>query len=108
MHPLTLSCAVNLANCLGDSGEFAAAEALERETISRLGQVLGHDHPDVLVCQADLVVTLRDTRRDREAKELKARVLMELNRMLGTGHPDAMQLREGQRINRDLEPHPSE
>ncbi len=36
MHPLTLSCAVNLANCLGDSGELATAEALERETISRL------------------------------------------------------------------------
>ena len=105
MHPLTLSCAVNLANCLGDSREFAAAEALERGTISRLGQVLGHDHPDVLVCQANLVVTLRDMQREREAKELKARVLVDLNRMLGNGHPDAIQLREGQRINRDLEPH---
>jgi Tetratricopeptide repeat len=72
MHPLTLSCAINLANCLGDSGEFAAAEAVERETISRLGQVLRHDHPDVLVCQANLVVTLRDTQREGEAKELKA------------------------------------
>ena len=104
MHPLTLSCAINLANCLGDTGELATAEALERETMSRMSKVLGRDHPDILVCQADLVVTLRDAKRDKEAKELKARVLAEFTRVLGTGHPDAIQLREGQRINRDLEP----
>ena len=104
MHPLALACAVNLANCLGDSGELAAAEALERETISRLGTVLGHDHPDVLACQAGLAVTLRDAGRDQEAKELKAKVLLEFSRVLGAGHPDAAQLREGQRINRNLEP----
>ena len=32
-HPLTLSCAVNLANCLGDSGDLTRAMAVERETI---------------------------------------------------------------------------
>jgi tetratricopeptide (TPR) repeat protein len=105
MHPMALACAVNRANCFGDAGEFAAAEALERETISRLGQVLGHDHPDILVCQAGLVVTLRDAGRDREARDLKARLLADFNRVLGIGHPDAVQLRGGQRINRDLEPH---
>ena len=104
MHPLALSCAINLANCLGDSGELAAAEALERETISRLGQVLGPDHPDILACQAGLVVTLRDAGRDKEARELKASVLADFGRVLGSGHPDAAQVREGQRINRDLEP----
>ena len=31
-HPFTLSCAVNLANCLGDLGDLAEAEAIERET----------------------------------------------------------------------------
>ena len=49
--------AVNRANCFGDAGEFAAAEALERETISRLDQVLGPDHPDTLICRANLAVT---------------------------------------------------
>jgi CO dehydrogenase nickel-insertion accessory protein CooC1 len=104
MHPVTLSCAINLANCLADAGELATAEALERETISRLGTVLGRDHPDVLACQADLIVTLRDAGRSKEAKELKAKVLVDFGRVLGAGHPDAVQLREGQRINRDLEP----
>jgi hypothetical protein len=106
MHPYTLAAAVNRANCFGDAGEFAAAEALERETTSRLEQVLGPDHPDTLICRANLVITLRDAGRDREAKELKAKVLANFSQVLGTGHPDAVQLREGQRINRDLEPQP--
>ena len=102
--PVTLACAVNLANCLGDAGELDAAEALERETVSQLTQVLGAEHPDTLVCQANLAVTLREAGRDREAKDLKAKVLADCRQVLGTGHPDAIQLREGQRINRDLEP----
>jgi tetratricopeptide (TPR) repeat protein len=104
LHPLTLACAVNLANCLGDAGEPDAAEALERETVAQLTQVLGAEHPDTLVCQANLAVTLREAGRDQEAKDLKARVLADLARVLGPGHPDVIQLREGQRINRDLEP----
>ena len=32
-HPLTLSGAVNLANCRGDSGDLEVAETLERETV---------------------------------------------------------------------------
>jgi tetratricopeptide (TPR) repeat protein len=106
MHPYTLAGAINLANCFGDNGEFAAAEALERETISRLEQVLGPDHPDTLICRANLVVTLRGADRDKEAREAKAKILSDFSRVLGTGHPDAVQLREGQRINRDLEPQP--
>jgi tetratricopeptide (TPR) repeat protein/CO dehydrogenase nickel-insertion accessory protein CooC1 len=106
MHPYTLAAAVNRANCFGDDGEFATAEALERETISRLDQILGPDHPDTLICRANLAVTLRGAGRDREAKEAKAKVLSDFGQILGTGHPDAVQLREGQRINRDLEPQP--
>ncbi|HEY2521973.1 MAG TPA: FxSxx-COOH system tetratricopeptide repeat protein [Streptosporangiaceae bacterium] len=104
-HPLTLACAVNVANCLGDAGKLDAAEALEQETITQLTSVLGARHPDTLVCQANLAVTLRDSGRDREAKDLRAQVLAELSQVLGASHPDAIQLREGQRINRDLEPH---
>jgi tetratricopeptide (TPR) repeat protein len=104
LHPLTLACAVNLANCLGDACELDAAEALERETVAQLTQVLGAEHPDTLVCQANLAVTLRAADRDREAKDSKAKVLADLSRVLGAGHPDVIQLREGQRVNRDLEP----
>ena len=104
-HPLTLACAVNVANCLGDTDELEAAEMLERETVTQLVKVVGARHPDTLVCQANLAVTLRDTGREREAKDLRAQVMAELAQVLGAGHPDVIQLREGQRINRDLEPH---
>jgi hypothetical protein len=106
MHPYTLAAAVNRANCFGDAGEFAAAEGLECETISRLERVLGPDHPDTLICRANLVVTLRGAGREQEAKEQRAKILSDFSKVLGTGHPDAVQLREGQRINRDLEPQP--
>ena len=104
-HPVTLACAVNVANCLGDGGKLDAAEALERETVTKLTTVLGTRHPDTLVCQANLAVTLREVGRDREAKDLRAQVLSDLAQVLGAGHPDVSQLRDGQRINRDLEPH---
>ncbi len=103
-HPMTLSCAINLANCLGDSGALESAEALQRSTLAVLLRVLGPDHPDTLVCQADLAVTLRETGRVEESEELASSVLTGLERALGKGHPDIVQLRAGQRINRDLEP----
>ena len=103
-HPLTLSCAVNLANCQGGSGDLEAAEALERQTISQLRETLGRDHPDTLVCQANLAVTLRQTGREADAEELRARILADFSRVLGAGHPDSAQLHKWQRINRDLEP----
>ncbi len=103
-HPLTLSCAVNLANCRGDSGDPGAAETLEQQTVTLLREVLGRDHPDTLVCQANLSITLQQAGRDHEAEELRSRILADLTRVLGASHPDSGQLHEWQRINRDLEP----
>ncbi len=103
-HPLTLSCAVNLANCRGDSGDLESAEGLERQTISLLRETLGRDHPDTLICEANLAVTLRQAGREKDAEELRARVIADFSRVLGSGHPDTAQLKDWQRINRDLEP----
>ena len=103
-HPMSLSAAINLANCLGDVRDLAAAEALQRSTLVTLTRVLGPGHPDTLVCQADLAITLRDAGRFEESEELATTILTALESALGEGHPDAVQLRAGQRINRDLEP----
>jgi CO dehydrogenase nickel-insertion accessory protein CooC1 len=103
-HPLALSCAVNLANCLGDAGDLAECEELQRATIARLREALGPDHPDTLVCQANLSVTLHEAGREQEAEQLREQILGDLGRVLGPGHPDAAQLRDWERINRDLEP----
>ena len=85
-------------------GSLEPAEALARETASRLSEVLTADHPDTLVCRANLAVTLHDAGRDAEAEELRVMILGDFSRVLGAGHPDATQLRKWQRINRDLEP----
>ena len=104
-HPFTLSCAVNLANCLGESGELGTAEALERETIARLRKTLGPDHPDTLACQANLAVTLREAGRGGEAGQLREQILDDFSRVLGPSHPIAALLHDWRRISRDLEPH---
>ncbi len=106
-HPFTLSCAVNLANCLGDSGDLAAAEQLQRETIARLRDTLGLLHPDTLTCEANLAVTLRGAGQDEEAEELRARVLNDLGPVLGPHHPNVELLQDWQRIDRELEPQPT-
>jgi CO dehydrogenase nickel-insertion accessory protein CooC1 len=103
-HPMSLSCAINLANCLGDTRDLAAAETLQRGTRTTLVKVLGPDHPDTWICQANLSVTLREAGRTAEAQELVAKVAAGLERVLGKSHPDIVQLKGGERINRDLEP----
>ena len=102
-HPFTLSCAVNLANCLGESGDLAEAEAIERETISRLSTSLGQHHPDTLSCQANLAVTLHETGREEEAGRLREQVLDDFSRVLGVGHPITELLRDWHRGSCDLE-----
>ncbi len=104
-HPFTLSCAVNLANCLGESGDLAEAGALERETIKRLRKTLGQDHPDTLACQANLAVTLREAGRAEEAGHLREKILDDFGRVLGLSHPTVALLHDWRRISRDLEPH---
>jgi hypothetical protein len=103
-HPLTLSSAVNLANCQGDSGDPGAAETLERQTISLLRDVLGREHPDTLVCEANLAVSLRERGQAQAAEDLRTRIMADFGRVLGASHPDSAQLQKWQRINRDLEP----
>ena len=56
-HPFTLSCAINMANCLHDLGRFEEAEALAGQTRTQFAEVLGPLHPDTLVCEANLAVS---------------------------------------------------
>jgi Tetratricopeptide repeat len=105
-HPFSLSCAVNLADCLADSEDLSQAEALERETIPRLQEKLGPRHPDTLACEANLAVTLHLAGREPEAERSRARILNELSSVLGSSHPDVALLLGWQHIDRDLEPLP--
>ena len=59
VHPFTLSCQINKANCLHDLGQLSDAETLLRETLERLRRTLGATHPDTQVCEANLAIMLR-------------------------------------------------
>ncbi|MEV0969034.1 FxSxx-COOH system tetratricopeptide repeat protein [Microtetraspora glauca] len=105
-HPFTLAAAINLANCLGAGGRAGEAEALELATLDRLRQKLGEEHPDTLVCAANLSITMRSAGRMEEADLAQRRILAIMARVLGENHPALADLRQGRRINRDLEPQP--
>ena len=59
-HPMSLSAAINLSNCLADAAEPGRGGVAAAQHPGALTKVLGPDHPDTLICQANLAVTLRD------------------------------------------------
>jgi hypothetical protein len=99
----SLSCAINLANCLTDLEDLAQAEALERQTISELCKKLGTRHPDTLACEANLAITLRHAGRHTEAEQARTQTLEKLSQTLDPQHPDVQLLHDWWHINRDLE-----
>ncbi len=106
-HPLTLSCAMNVASALVESGRSEDAEKLERKTLQQLSKVLGGEHPDTLFCAGNLAATQRELRRFEEAKELRDRTVATMERVLGPEHPQIAFVKSWRRTNRDLEPQPA-
>ena len=102
-HPQALGCAVGLANCRGDSGEYELAEALLCETIVLLRDGLGREHPDILVCEANLAITWHEAGRTKDADELLTTIMDSLSPIVGPQHPDIRLLRDWCRIDLDLE-----
>ena len=87
-HPYSLSCALTMANCLHDLGQFSAAEDLQRETIARLRKILGDSHPDTLTAQANLAITMRAMGQGDEADRLQKHIVAAMTRPpLGESHP---------------------
>lgn len=106
-HPFVPLAAVNHANALGDAGRFAEAEELGRDALARLARVLGGEHPDTHVCRSDLAITLDGMGRVSEARELREQAAAGL-RVLAEQHPHPLlqDVREGVRVDRDLELQP--
>ncbi|MFE2067022.1 FxSxx-COOH system tetratricopeptide repeat protein [Streptomyces sp. NPDC059467] len=103
-HPYTLACALNLANTLAELDEPHRAEELERLAIAGFQAALGPRHPDSVVARANLSVTLRSLHRTPEADPLQMSALADLVKLLGEEHPRTVKVREGKRVDRDLEP----
>ncbi|NEA21459.1 FxSxx-COOH system tetratricopeptide repeat protein [Actinomadura bangladeshensis] len=106
-HPFVPLAAVNHANALGDAGRFAEAEEVGRDALERLKPILGGEHPDTHVCRSDLAITLDGMGRVSEARELREQAAAGL-RVLAEQHPHPLlqDVREGVRVDRDLELQP--
>jgi tetratricopeptide (TPR) repeat protein len=103
-HPYTLACQVNLANNLFDLGQYSAALELDDKTYRSLSERLGEDHPDTLAAGSNLAIS-----RDRDGERASARDLQQTVvgisvRRLGDKHPNTKAVRDGVRLNCDIEP----
>ena len=105
-HPYSITAAVNLANCLAAQGDLLATRQLDEEAFERFGRKLGHDHPDSLIAGANLARTVESLGDADRARSLRQRVVPVLVRRLGESHPTLLEIRDGRRIDREIEPQP--
>ncbi|MDG4833529.1 FxSxx-COOH system tetratricopeptide repeat protein [Solwaraspora sp. WMMD1047] len=104
-HPHTLVCRLNLANALHATGDLTEARRLDELSYSRLAP-LGPEHPTVIAAASNLAVSLRDTGAPQDARRQLQEALRLSRQVLGDDHPNTLAIRNGERINSDIEPEP--
>jgi len=77
----------NLANAVGDAGDYTRSEALYRRAIATLTAKAGPDHPMIPLNRSNLADTLKASGRLREALAEGTAALEERRRILRPGHP---------------------
>ncbi|CAI7976063.1 ATP/GTP-binding protein [Frankia sp. Hr75.2] len=106
-HPYTIFCSMNVANCHADAGRIAAARELDQEAWNVLQAKLGEDHPVALIAAVNLTA---DEQRSGDAENVRAQrsgLLRQLGERLGAEHPVVVVLRQGRRVDLDIDPPPS-
>jgi MinD-like ATPase involved in chromosome partitioning or flagellar assembly len=103
-HPYTLLCQGNLANTMFAVGEVAAAHEIDERNYSQLRTLLSAGSPAVLAAAANLVASHEALGQPDTAAQLRTDALRACLDRLGTDHPYAASLRDGVRINADIEP----
>ncbi|WP_326549995.1 FxSxx-COOH system tetratricopeptide repeat protein [Micromonospora sp. NBC_01813] len=103
-HPHTLLCASNRANALFAMGEPAAAGAIDERSYLRLRALLGSGSPAVIGMAANLVTSRAAAGDHAAADQLRTDTLRFCLARLGGDHPYARALRDGRRIETDVEP----
>jgi hypothetical protein len=107
-HPYSLSCALTMANCLHDLGQFSAAVDLQRDTIARLRKILGDSHPDTLTAQGNLAIVMLAMGQEDDANRFRDQIAAAMTRPpLGDSHPSIVALRDWTLVNGELEPQPT-
>ena len=103
-HPHTLVARGNLATALFELGETEAARRLDEDGYTLLRSQLDGDNPIVVAAAANLAASLGAAGDPTGAAELRADTLRICGPSFGPSHPFIVALREGTRINSDIEP----
>ena len=82
---------------------MAAAKELDERTYTLLVEVLGERHPDTLAGGTNLAISLAALGDAASAESLRGYVLRQLIATLGERHPNCRSVREGIRLNCDIE-----
>jgi tetratricopeptide (TPR) repeat protein len=105
-HPYSLAASGNLANALADADELVKAAELERTVADGFRATVGLQHPDTLAAESNRLLTiaaLGDTTRVLSQRE---RLLNLMTNALGDHHGNTLAVREGVRLDWDVEPQP--
>jgi cellulose biosynthesis protein BcsQ/tetratricopeptide (TPR) repeat protein len=105
-HPYTLACLINRANALYDLGRYPEALAIDEEIHPLISsrQVLGPDHPDSIAAANNLAISRRLAGDRAGAQELVQDQLARATRVLGADHLNTAAIRNGIRLNCDIDP----
>ena len=87
---LALGAGANLGRLLGVTGQAEEAEALTRDVLARMREVLGDDHPDTLAAASALASVLYERRAFDEAIALIEDVLAGYTDRFGSRHPSTV------------------
>jgi hypothetical protein len=82
-----------LADYVGWSGSFAAAQELQQRVFSARSRVLGPEHPDTLNAQRQFAYWTGQAGDPAEGRDQLAGLLPDLERVLGPEHPDTLNAR---------------
>jgi serine/threonine protein kinase/tetratricopeptide (TPR) repeat protein len=88
--PKTLRNMSDLGSVADAQGDYAEAEALERQALDTQRRVLGPEHPDTLHSMAHLATAYLDDGKYSEAEDLDSQTLAIRRRILGPEHPDTL------------------
>jgi tetratricopeptide (TPR) repeat protein len=86
-HPDVAKSLSHLANVLYDKGDYAGAEALDREALTMQRKLLGNEHPDVARSLNNLATELLEEGDYTRAEALYREALAMKRKLLGNEHP---------------------
>jgi serine/threonine protein kinase/tetratricopeptide (TPR) repeat protein len=91
--PVTLGCAMDLANAYWEEGRFPEAEKLHRETLEIRRRVLGPEHPNTLGSMMGLANAYESEGRYPDAEKLLLEALEIQKRVLGPEQVETLKSR---------------